>query len=73
MTNFQAMTSISGDVKATSQVGLRVTAEHRLIRYRGRAIDPPGISTPPRLDFLSHDYFLNSTNWGVRVGPVFRF
>ena len=33
----------------------------------------PGIGTPPRLSFLSHDNYINSTNWGVSVGPVLRF
>lgn len=35
--------------------------------------DPDGIGKVPRLSFLSHDHYINSTNWGVSVGPVLRF
>jgi hypothetical protein len=44
-----------------------------LIRYKSPYRDPPGIGTPPNLSFLSHDNYINSTNWGVRIGPVLRF
>ncbi len=47
--------------------------EQMLIRHKSTMRDPPGIGTPPRLSFLSHDNYINSTNWGVTIGPVFRF
>ena len=71
--NFNAIAAISGDVRFTSHLALRATVEQMLIRYKSPDRDPPGIGTTPRLSFLSHDNYINSTNWGVRVGPVLRF
>jgi hypothetical protein len=50
-----------------------MSVEQMLIRYESTVRDPPGIGTPPWLSFLSHDNYINSTNWGTTVGPVFRF
>jgi hypothetical protein len=44
-----------------------------VVRYRSAVVDSPGPGTPPNLSFLSHENEINSTNWGFRVGPVFRF
>jgi hypothetical protein len=44
-----------------------------LIRFKSPNRYPPGIGTPPRLSFLSHDNYVNTTNWGFRIGPVLRF
>jgi hypothetical protein len=44
-----------------------------LIRYKSPNRDAQGIGAEPWLSFLSHDNYINSTNWGVNVGPVFRF
>lgn len=71
--NFQTAAAISGDVKLTQHLGFRLTVENMLIRYKNPVRDPDGIGTPPRLSFLSHDNYINSTNWGLRVGPVLRF
>lgn len=71
--NFSALAGLSGDVRLGPHFALRATVEQMLIRYKSPDRDPPGIGTPPRLSFLSHDNYINSTNWGVRVGPVFRF
>ena len=71
--NFSAVAGVSGDIRFTSHLAVRCTVEQMLIRYKNPTRDPPGIGTPPRLSFLSHDNYINSTNWGVRVGPVFRF
>jgi hypothetical protein len=73
ITNFQTTASISMDVKPTPHFAFRLTIDNRLIRYKSLESDTPGIGTPPNLSFLSHEYFINSTNWGLRVGPVFRF
>jgi hypothetical protein len=50
-----------------------VTLEQMLIRYKNPIRDPDGIGMAPRLSFLSHDNYINSTNWGVSMGPVLRF
>lgn len=71
--NFSAVAGISGDIRFTSHLAVRGTVEQMLIRYKSPERDAPGIGTPPRLSFLSHDNYINSTNWGVRVGPVLRF
>lgn len=71
--NFAATATISGDLRFTDHIGFRATLGQTLIRYKHSVRDPPGIGTPPRLSFLSHDNFINSTNWGVQMGPVFRF
>ena len=70
---FSAQAGASGEVRLTRRVGLRATVEQIVIRYKSDQRDPPGIGTPPRLSFLSHDNYINQTNWGVRVGPVLRF
>ncbi|HMF52974.1 MAG TPA: hypothetical protein VK593_01395 [Edaphobacter sp.] len=71
--NFAAAATLSGDLRLTDHFGFRATAVQMLIRYKSSERDPDGIGTPPRLSFLSHDNYINSTNWGVQVGPVFRF
>ena len=71
--NFSALADLSVDLRFTSRFAVRATAEQMLIRYKSIYRDPPGIGTPPRLSFLSHDNYINSTNWGVRIGPVLRF
>ena len=71
--NFNAIAAVSGDLRFTSHLAFRTTVEQMLIRYKSPDRDPPGIGDPPRLSFLSHDNYINSTNWGVRVGPVLRF
>jgi hypothetical protein len=71
--NFSAVAALSGDVRFAEHVAFRVTLDQMLIRYKSTERDPPGVGTPPRLSFLSHDNYINSTNWGVSVGPVLRF
>ncbi len=70
---FSATATIAADLRFTSHVGFRTSLDQMLIRYKSPYRDPPGIGTPPRISFLSHDNYINSTNWGVRVGPVFNF
>lgn len=71
--NFAAAATLAGDLRFSNHVGFRATLTQMLIRYKSSERDPDGIGTPPRLSFLSHDNFINSTNWGVQLGPVFRF
>lgn len=71
--NFSAVAAVSGDVRFTNHLAFRASVEQMLIRYKSADRDPDGIGSPPRLSFLSHDNYINSTNWGVRIGPVFRF
>ncbi len=71
--NFAAAATLSGDVYFSKHVGARATVSQLLIRYKSADRDPPGIGSPPRLSFLSHDNYINSTNWGMQFGPVFRF
>lgn len=72
-TDFAATVGINADVKVAHNMGLRFEVHNTLIRYKSSYRDPEGIGTPPYLYFLSHDNYINSTNWGVRVGPVWRF
>jgi hypothetical protein len=71
--NFSATATIAADVRFTDHFAFRTSVDQMLIRYKSPYRDPPGIGEPPRLSFLSHDNYINSTNWGVRLGPVFRF
>jgi hypothetical protein len=67
---FCAVAALSGDVRFRKQLAFRVTLEQMLIRYKNPTRDRDGIGTAPRLSFLSHDNYINSTNWGVSMGPV---
>lgn len=71
--NFSVLGAVSGDIRFARHFAVRMSVEQMLIRYKSSIRDPPGIGTPPRLSFLSHDNYINSTNWGATVGPVFRF
>jgi hypothetical protein len=71
--NFSAVAALSTDVRFTQHLAFRVKTEQMLIRYKSLIRDPDGIGTPPFLNFLSHDNYINSTNWGVSLGPVLRF
>lgn len=71
--NFAAVAALEGDLRISKRLAFRVGVEQMLIRYKSPDRDPPGIGEPPRLSFLSHDNYINSTNWGMTVGPVLRF
>jgi hypothetical protein len=71
--NFSTVATLSGDARFTDHLAFRLALEQMLIRYKSTVRDPPGIGIPPRLSFLSHENYINSTNWGVSVGPVLRF
>jgi hypothetical protein len=71
--NFSTLLALSGDVRFSQRLAFRATLQQLVIRYKSAVRDPPGIGTPPWLSFLSHDNYVNSTNWGVQLGPVFRF
>ena len=70
---FSTTATISGDIRFTNHLAFRTSVDQMLIRYKSPYRDPPGIGEPPRLSFLSHDNYINSTNWGIRVGPVLSF
>lgn len=70
---FSASGILSGEIAVSRRVALRTSVEQIVIRYKSDKRDAPGIGTPPRLSFLSHENYINQTNWGVRVGPVLRF
>lgn len=72
-TNFQAVAGAEVDLKIAPHFGLRIAGQNMLIRYKSAVRDPEGIGTLPNLNFLSHDNYINSTNWGMKVGPVFYF
>ena len=71
--NFSTVAAVEGDIRFTQHFAVRMSVEQMLIRYKSTVRDPPGIGTPPWLSFLSHDNYVNSTNWGTTVGPGFRF
>lgn len=70
---FSAAGVVSGEVRVVPRIALRGSLEQIVIRYKSDKRDPPGIGEPPRLSFLSHENYINQTNWGLRFGPVFRF
>jgi hypothetical protein len=70
---FSATATVAADVRFNNYLSFRTSVDQMLIRYKSPYRDPPGIGTPPRLSFLSHDNYINSTNWGLRIGPVFHF
>ena len=71
--NFSTLLAADLDLRVTKRVGFRVAADQMVIRYKSTVRDPEGIGSPPYLSFLSHDNYINSTNWGLRVGPVIQF
>lgn len=71
--NFAAEATASGEFRVNQHFGFRATATQMLIRFKSTVRDPEGIGTPPRLYFLSHDNYINTTNWGVQLGPIVRF
>ena len=60
--HFNATASDSGDIHFTSHLAVRATIEQMLIRYKSPDRDPPGIGEEPRISFLSHENYINSTN-----------
>jgi hypothetical protein len=71
--NFAAVLALESELRLSRHFAVRTTVQQMLIRYKSLDRDPPGIGQPPRLSFLSHDNYINSTNWGFQVGPVLRF
>ncbi len=71
--NFSTTGTLSADIRFSQHFAVRTSLEQMLIRYKSSDRDPPGIGTAPWLSFLSHDNYINSTNWGFTTGPVFRF
>ncbi len=71
--NFSAIAALSADLRVSPHFAIRTTVDQMLIRYKSTERDPPGQETPLGLSFLSHDNYINSTNWGVSAGPVLRF
>ena len=70
---FSATGAVSGELRLARRVSLRGSLEQIVIRYKSDRRDAPGIGVPPRLSFLSHDNYINQTNWGFRLGPVIHF
>jgi hypothetical protein len=71
--NFAAAATASGEIRFNEHFGFRATLVQTLIRVKSTVRDPDGIGTPPRLYFMSHDNYINTTNWGVQLGPILRF
>ena len=60
--NFSTQLALSGDVRLNYHFAIRTTVQEMLIRYKSADRDPPGRGNPPRVSFLSHDNYINSTN-----------
>jgi hypothetical protein len=71
--NFSLLGALSADLRFTRHLAFRSSLQQMVIRYKSTERDPEGIGTPPWLSFMSHDNYINSTNWGVTLGPVLRF
>ncbi len=71
--NFQWTGTLAADLKVSARLAARISLQNAVIRYKSTQQDTEGIGSPPHLYFLSHDNYVNSTNWGLELGPVFRF
>lgn len=73
VTHFAAALALSGDYGLTRHLAIRAVLGNTPVRYLKGYLQPPGIGSPPYINWLSHEVFLTNENWGVQVGPVLRF
>jgi hypothetical protein len=72
VTHFAASLAINGDYGFTRHLAIRGVFGNTAVRYLDY-VSPPGIGHPPRLNYLSHEFFLTNENWAYQLGPVLRF
>ncbi|MGC2163212.1 MAG: hypothetical protein WA634_14970 [Silvibacterium sp.] len=72
VTHFASSLAINGDYGITRHFAIRGVFGNTPVRYLS-FISPPGIGKPPRLNWLSHEYFGTQENWAYQMGPVLRF
>ena len=65
--------NLSGDLRFTRALAIRVGVDEDLVRYRTDKVDPPGIGAAPYFSWLSKENFINRGNHSFHVGPVFSF
>jgi hypothetical protein len=73
VTHFATALSVNGDYGINRYLAIRGVFGNTPIRYYKYYIEPPGIGTPPYINWLSHEVFLTNENWSYQVGPVLRF
>jgi hypothetical protein len=73
VTHFATALSVNGDYGINRYLAIRGVFGNTPIRYYKFYYEPPGIGTPPYINWLSHEVFLTNENWTYQVGPVLRF
>jgi len=72
VTHFATSLAINGDYGLTRCLAIRATFGNTPVRYLDYT-SPPGIGTPPYVNWLSHNFFLTTENRMYQIGPVLRF
>lgn len=72
ITHFATSLAISGDYGLTRHLAIRGVFGNTPVRYLNSEL-PPGIGSPPRVNWLSHETFLTNENWTYQMGPVLKF
>lgn len=73
ITHFATALALSGDYGITRNVAVRGVFGNTPVRYLDGHLTPPGVGTPPYLNWLSKEFFETNENWTYQVGPVLRF
>jgi hypothetical protein len=73
VTHFATALAVNGDYDLGRHFAVRGVFGNTPVRYLNFIIPPPGIGSPPYINWLSHEAFLTNENWSYQVGPVLRF
>lgn len=72
VTHFATSLAINGDYGITRNLAFRVVVGNTPVRYLDYTT-PPGIGTPPYINWMSHNFFSTNENWMYQIGPLVRF
>lgn len=73
VTHFAAALAINGDYDVGRHLAIRGVFGNTPVRYLKYISTPPGIGSPPYVNWLSHEFFSTNENWTFQAGPVLRF
>ena len=73
ITHFATALAINADYVVARRLALRAVVGNTPVRYRLAYQNPPGVGTPPYLNWLSHQNFMTNENWTFQTGAVLRF